>query len=288
MTSGWWVVASVTLREGFRRRILPALAGLSLVAVLLTAWGYSQLPHLAAGSAQPVTTDEMQLVASQLLILVMFMFSFVLALAAVFAAAPSVAGELENGEALAVVARPVRRSSILLGKWAALAAVVLAYAVIATACEFVAVSTATGYVPPHPVEAALYLAAVGLVTLTLTIALSTRLPPVTTGIVAMLLFGLAWLAGVVAGIGLAFDDPVTTQVGTVVRYLLPTDGLWRGAIFSLEPITVIIGGAAAGPQLAAFPFYVAEAPSLLYLGWCVLWVLGMLALAVVSFDRRDL
>ena len=288
MARGWWIVASVTLREGFRRRILPALAGLSLVAVLLTAWGYSQLPNLAAGSREPVTTEEMHIVASQLLILVMFMFSFVLALTAVFAAAPSVAGELESGEALAVMARPIRRRSILLGKWAALAAVVLAYAVAATACEFVAVSTATGYVPPHPVEAALYLAGVGLVTLTLTIALSTRLPPVTTGIIAMLLFGLGWLAGVVGGIGLAFDDRITTQLGTVARYLLPTDGLWRGAIFSLEPITVIIGGAAAGPRIAAFPFYVSEPPSLLYLGWCVAWVLAVLAIAVVSFDRRDL
>jgi ABC-type transport system involved in multi-copper enzyme maturation permease subunit len=286
--AGWWVVAAVTLREGFRRRILPALAGLSIVAVLLTAWGYAQLPHLGAASGQQVTREEVQLLASQLLILVMFMFSFVLALAAVFTAAPSVAGELESGEALAIMARPIRRRSILLGKWVALAAVVTLYALVATACEFVAVSTATGYVPPRPIEAAGYLAAVGIVTLTLTIALSTRLPPVTTGIIAMLLFGLAWLAGVVGGIGLAFEDPVTAQVGVFVRYLLPTDGLWRGAIFSLEPFAVLIGGAAAGPQIAAFPFYVASPPSLLYLGWCLVWVVAVLGIAIASFDRRDL
>jgi ABC-type transport system involved in multi-copper enzyme maturation permease subunit len=288
MPGEWWVVASVTLREGLRRRLLPALGGLSLVAVLLTAWGYAQLPHLAAGSRQPLTGDELQLLASQLLILVMFMFSFVLGLAAVFAAAPSVAGELESGEALAVMARPIRRRSILIGKWVALATVVTTYAVVATACEFVAVLIATGFAPPHPIEAAFYLAGVGLVTLTLTIALSTRLPPVTAGIIAMLLFGLAWLAGVVGGIGLAFDDPITSLLGTVSRYLLPTDGLWRGTIFSLEPFSVLVGGAVAGPQLAAFPFYAAEPPSLLYLGWCVIWVAGILALGVVSFDRRDL
>jgi ABC-type transport system involved in multi-copper enzyme maturation permease subunit len=256
--------------------------------VLLTAWGYAQLPHLAAGSRQPLTSDELQVLASQLLILVMFMFSFVLGLAAVFAAAPSVAGELESGEALAVMARPIRRRSILIGKWVALATVVTTYAVVASTCEFVAVSIATGFAPPHPIEAAFYLAGVGLVTLTLTIALSTRLSPVTAGIIAMLLFGLAWLAGVVGGIGLAFDDPITSLLGTVSRYLLPTDGLWRGTIFSLEPFSVLVGGAVAGPQLAAFPFYAADPPSLLYLGWCVIWVAGILALAVVSFDRRDL
>lgn len=288
MGSGMWAVMLVTLREGIRRRLLLALAGLSLVAVLLTAWGYAQLPNLGAHARRPPTTVELQLLASQLLILVMFMFSFVLALAAVFAAAPSVAGELEGGEALAVLARPVHRRSILLGKWLALALVVTGYAIVAATCEFVAVSIATGYAPPHPVEAALYLAGVGLVTLTLTIALSTRMTAVTAGIVAMLLFGLGWLAGVVGGLGLAFDDSATVLIGSVAHYVLPTDGLWRGAIFSLEPATVIIGGAAAGPQFAAFPFFAGEPPPLLYLGWCVAWVLGMLALAVVSFDRRDL
>ena len=283
-----WIIASLTLREGMRRRLLPALALLSLVAVLLTAWGYVQLPHLGEQTRQPLTSDEVQLLASQLLILVMFMFSFVLALAAVFAAAPSVAGELESGEALAVVARPIRRQSILLGKWFALTVVVTLYAVVASICEFVAVGVATGYQPPRPVEAILFLAAVGLVTLTLTLALSTRLPPVTAGIIAMLLFGLAWLAGVVSGIGQAFNDPITGQVGTIARIVLPTDGLWRGAVFSLEPFQVLLGGAAAGPQIAAFPFFASAPPPPAYLVWCVLWVAAVLSLSAVSFERRDL
>ncbi len=282
------LIATLTLREAARRRLLPALAGLSLVAVLLTAWGYAQLPHLGANSRQPLTGDQIRTLASQLLILVMFMFSFLLALAAVFAAAPSVAGELESGEALVVVARPIRRRSIILGKWLALAAVVVVYAVVATACEFVAVGLATGFVPPHPVEAALFLAAVGIVILTITIALSTRLPTMTTGIIAMLLFGLAWLGGVVGGIGSAFGDPITAQVATVSRLLLPTDGLWRGAIYSLEPPSVLVGGAVAGPQLAAFPFFAAAPPPLVYLLWCAAWVAVVLVVALLSFERRDL
>jgi ABC-type transport system involved in multi-copper enzyme maturation permease subunit len=283
-----WMIAKVTLREGIRRRLLPALALVSLLAVLLTAWGYLQLPHLGEHSGHPLQRDEVQLLASQLLILVMFMFSFVLALAAVFAAAPSVAGELESGEALAIVARPIRRRSILLGKWLGLSIVVVVYAAVASICEFVAVNLATGYAPPRPVEAIAYLAAVGQITLTLTIALSTRMPPVAAGIVAMLLFGLAWLAGVVSGIGQAFNDPLTTQLGTIAHIVLPTDGLWRGAVFALEPFDVLIGGAAAGPQIAAFPFFASAPPPLAYLAWCLIWVVGVLSAGVISFDRRDL
>src|ERR1700693_4876675 len=170
-----WTVVRITRREGVRRRLLLALGGLSLLAVLITAWGYAQLPHLPAGANGPLNSAQIQLLASQLLILVMFMFSFVLALAAVFAAAPSVAGELESGEMLAVLARPVTRRSVLLGKWLALAAVVLAYAMVATALEYLAVGVTTGYLPPGPAEASLYLAGEGLVILALTMALSTRL-----------------------------------------------------------------------------------------------------------------
>ena len=277
-----------TLREGIRRRLLLAMFGLSAVAVLLTAWGYSQLGNLSAGRNGPLDPQQIQLIASQLLILVMFLFSFVLSLSAVFAAAPSVAGELESGEALAVLARPIRRRDVLIGKWLGLCLVIVIYALLATAIELGAALVTTGYLPPHPVEAALYLAGVGLTMLTVTLLLSTRLAPATAGIVAMLLFGLAWLAGVIGGIGIALGDPVTGFVGDIGRIVIPSDGLWRGALFSLEPPAVLIGAAGAGPELAAFPFFAAAPPPLLYLAWAVVWNIGAFILAAFSLERRDL
>lgn len=67
------------------------------------------------------------------------------------------------------------------------------------------------------------------------------------------------------GIGVAFGDPVTSRLGTVTRLPLPTDGLWRGAIFSLQPAAVVVAGAGAGPQLAAFPLFAAAPPIPAYL-----------------------
>ena len=283
-----WIVMQVTLREGLRRRLLLALFGLSVVAVALTAWGYSQLGNLPASRNGALKPAEIQLIASQLLILVMFMFSFVLALSAVFAAAPSVAGELESGEALAVLARPVRRRDVLLGKWLGLGLVIVVYAGLATTLELAVAQLTTGYRPPHPLEAALYLAAMGLTLLGLTLLLSTRLAPVTTGIVAMLLFGLAWLAGVVGGIGTALGDPATAMAGTIGRLVIPSDGLWRGALYSLEPGAVLAAGARAGPGLAAFPFFAPAPPPLIYLAWALAWNLGAIGLAIFSLERRDL
>ena len=56
------------------------------------------------------------------------MFSFVLAMTAAFIGAPAIGGDLESGVALAILARPLRRAEILLGRWLGCALVVAAYA----------------------------------------------------------------------------------------------------------------------------------------------------------------
>ena len=165
---------------------------------------------------------------------------------------------------------------------------VVVYAALASSLEFAATWLTTGYTPPHPIEAALYLGGMGLTLLTVTLLLSTRVAPVTAGIVAMLLFGLAWLAGVVGGIGTALGDPATALAGTIGRILVPSDGLWRGALYSLEPGAVLIAGSKAGPALAAFPFFAPAPPPLIYLAWALIWNLGAFGLAMISLERRDL
>src|SRR4051812_37087966 len=107
-------MAGLTLREASRRKVLRALAVLTLVLLVLSGWGFSKL----AGETQfgSLTSGEARLVASQLLNLVMFGLSLIAALGTAFLAGPTVAGEVESGMALAVLARPVRRSSVLFGK----------------------------------------------------------------------------------------------------------------------------------------------------------------------------
>ena len=52
-----------------------------------------------------------------------------------------------------------------------------------------------------------------------------------------------------------------TFVGAVGRDLLPTDALWRGAVFHLEPAAVLLAYAQAGRNVAAvFPFAATQPP----------------------------
>jgi len=281
------VVARLMLREVMRRRLVVALIALTLLAVALTAWGFSRIPTLSVRGVQ-IPEVQAKLIASQLLILVMFMFSNVLALSAVFVASPALSADLESGIALAMLSRPISRTEYVIGKWIGLAVLVIAYAVVAATLELLAVNAVVAYLPPRPLEFLLLLIAEGLVLLTFGLLLSTRLSGMVGGVIALVLFGMAWLGGIVGGMGAAFDNELLERVGTATKLILPTDGLWRGAVYALEPAAVLAGSLGAGPVTAANPFYAATPPPVAFLLWCALWLLGMLALTVWSFSRREI
>src|SRR5207244_305616 len=87
------VIARLVIREAARRRLLLALLVLTLIVIALTGWGFSRIPTITQRGA-PLPDVQVKLVASQFLIVTMFMFSFVLAMAAVFVAAPQISGDV--------------------------------------------------------------------------------------------------------------------------------------------------------------------------------------------------
>jgi hypothetical protein len=226
-------IAGLTLREASRRRVLLALAVLTVVLLLVSAWGFSRLA--SESGAGELTSGEARLTASIVLNLVMFGFSLIAALGTAFLAGPTLAGETESGIALAVLA---------------------------------------------------LLAAQTVVLLTLAVLLSTLVSPMASGVVAVGLFGATWVAGVVGGIGASLDNDAVERVGTVSRVILPTDGLWRGAMHAFQDPSAFseFGGADA----QAFPFLSVAPLTVAYLAWAALWVAMVWGVAAASFLRKDL
>ena len=276
-------IAALTLREAARRRVLLALSALTVVLIALSGWGFSRL---AAESGGTLTSGEARLTASIVLNLVMFGYSLIAALGTAFLAGPTLAGETESGIALAVLARPIRRSTFLLGKWLGLVAFGSGFVVLAGLAQCLVVRATVDYWPPHPVAALALLAAQTTVLLTLAVLLSTAISPMASGVVAVGLFCTTWVAGVLGGIGASLGNESVARVGTVSRMLLPTDGLWRGAMNAFQdPAALAEFGTADG---GAFPFLSAAPLTAAYLGWAALWVAMVWGLAATSFLRKDL
>jgi ABC-type transport system involved in multi-copper enzyme maturation permease subunit len=276
-------IAGLTLREAVRRRVVWALAILTLALLGLSGWGFSKLAGLDTEFGD-LTSGQARLVASQLLNLVMFGLSLIAALGTAFLAGPTVSGEIESGMALSVLARPVRRSEVLLGKWLGLVVFGAAYVVVAGLAQFGVVHWAVGYWPPDPATGLAFLAGQTIVLLTLALLLSSLISPMASGVVAVGLFGATWVAGVVGGVGEALGNDAVTQVGTVSQVLLPTDGLWRGAMNAFQDPAVL---SFFETEAAGFPFLSENPLSAAYVLWAVAWVAMVWGLTALLFARRD-
>jgi hypothetical protein len=144
-----------------------------------------------------------------------------------------------------------------------------------------------GYVPPHPTYLFLFLAAESVVMVALAMALSTRLSGMTGGVIALGGYFAAWLGGIVGAIGFAFQSVALENVGSASRLILPADGLWRGALWSLEPTTVLAAAQQVGRDSSANPFFASAPPPVAYDVWCAFWVALVVGLALWSFARRE-
>lgn len=282
--------AGLTLRELVRRRLAIAVALLTLVILAFSAWGLHRLAGATVGGS-PIPPAALRATAAGIVILLAFLFSFVLAVGAALVGAPALAESVANGEILAVLARPVRRAEVVLGRWLGTLAGLGLYAGAAGGCELLLVRGLTGYVPPHPFAALAFLCGLAAVVTTAAIALAARLPALAAGIVAALLFGLAWIGGIVEAIGLAFGNAALADAGTLVALAFPSDALWRGALYALQPAVFTAAAATVGanaPAASVNPFAVASPPPPALLAWAAGWVVVVLGAGVAAFRTRDL
>ncbi|MFC7272649.1 ABC transporter permease subunit [Paractinoplanes rhizophilus] len=275
------VIAALTLKEAARRRVLRALAALTVLLLSLSAWGFSRIDTEFGG----LTTGEARMVASIVLNLVMFGLSLIAALGTAFLAGPTLSGEFESGISLAMLARPVRRGWILLGKWLGLVVFGSGFVAVAGLAQLIIVKVTVGYWPPHPLTGLALLAGQATVLLTLGLLLSAVVSPMASGVVAVGLFGATWIAGVVGTVGEDLGNESVARVGTVSRALLPTDGLWQGTMNAFQDPSAM---AQLTSGAGASPFISANSVTLAYLAWSATWIALILGLAGVALARRDL
>ena len=279
-------IAALTFKELIRRRFVAGAIVATAALVGLTGWGFFYLNHLHAAHGRPVTHLEVLTMTSVLLILIAYLFSFLLAMAAVFIAAPALANDIESGVLLPVLARPLSRGAILAGKGVALAIVIGLYAIVTGACEFAIVNAATGYMPPAPLASLGYLALSGIVMTALALLLSTRMTALGASIVAVVAFIIVRLGGIAQSVGTYFDNDTVRHAGTLTQLLLPSDAMWQNALFSLEPASIVaaMGNAHTWPG----PFFTTAPPPAAMLVWTCAWIVAVALIAARSFALRDL
>jgi ABC-type transport system involved in multi-copper enzyme maturation permease subunit len=160
----------------------------------------------------------------------------------------------------------------------------VAYVVIVGGAEIAAAETGTGYLVPNPVTAVALLAAQSVVLLSLALLLSSLLSPMAAGVVAVGLFGTAWVAGLVGDVGQSLHDSSVAEVGTIDHLLLPTDGLWNGVMNALDQTNLM---SSFSDRLVGNPFFQTSGLTITYLAWSAAWLVAVVAATHLRFSRVE-
>jgi Cu-processing system permease protein len=128
-----------------------------------------------------------------------------------------------------------------------------------------------------------------LILLAVSLLGSTVLPTLANGVVMLVLFGLAWLGGIIGFIGtIPPGNEVMANLGTAVSLLLPADAVWRGASFHALPPSFLVASSFANGDEVGLPFASMTPIAPAMLAWAVAYPVACLSLAVAAFHRRDL
>jgi ABC-type transport system involved in multi-copper enzyme maturation permease subunit len=269
-------IAHLTWLEARRRRVVLAalICGLGFQVV------FAALLYMTPMGGDPVqdllTTIRLQAFS----LLGLYAVNFLVAAFAVMLPVDTLSGEIASGVMQTLAAKPVRRMDILLGKWLVYWVMLAGYILLMTLGVVGIMWLLRGFTQGNLPAAMGLMLLEASVLLSITFAGGARLSTVTNGIVAFAFFALAFIGGWIEQIGVMVGSPASRYIGTAISLVVPTDALWRLAMYVLQPVAI------AQRQLG--PFSSGSVPSLAMVWWAVAYTLGVFALAARWFQRRPL
>ena len=282
------LLAGFTWREAWSKRLILLVLLLTLVFVGLFLYGANLLEQRLAERAAEIGSDRTRtatLAQASLVSLGLYVVNFLGGLMGALAAVGAISGELETGTILSLAPKPIRRLEIVLGKWLGFATVTVLYVILLSGALIVGAWLISGFLPPNPVAAVALLCVNALMLLTLTMLGSTLFSTLANGVTVFMLYGFAWVGGIIGTIGKATDTPLMERISQVSAVLQPSDALWRAASYYLQPETVI--ALQRNSRIGGNPFAGIEPPSVALLVWVAVYTLVALGAAVWVFSRRD-
>lgn len=286
-------IARFTLLEAVSRRLILAGVIISVAFIGLYVLGF----HLAYDRSIDASSSaearlENGIAFAFLTLFGVYIVNYLSGFLALFLSVAAVSGEVDSGTLHALLARPLRRSEFIVGRWVGYACMLSVYILAMTSLVLLAARLIAGYEVPDPLPALLLMLLEGNLLLTLSLFGSTLLPTLANGIVVFTLLGLAWLAGIMEFIGrLLATAPDSTggdallNIGTAISLLLPSDALWRGASYYLQSPSTL---AALSATRSGIPFFSALAPPAALIWWSLGYVVVVLSGAILIFRARDL
>jgi ABC-type transport system involved in multi-copper enzyme maturation permease subunit len=280
-----FILARMTFVQAIRRKIVLTGLVLGLCFLVIFSIGFHMIntssigvvPGGAGEGVQNIINTEK---SSGIFLAGLYAVTFLGIAMAALLGADTLAGEINSGTIQVIVTKPIRRSDVVFGKWLGFAGLLGMYLLLLMGGTTLSILLQSGYVAPHLAAGLVLIYLESLLIMTLAMLFSSRFSALATGGVVFGLYGLAFIGGWIEQIGAVLNSPTAVQVGILTSLIVPSESLWRRAAFEMQsPLSGLLG---------ISPFGATSVPSLLMVGYAVVYLLAVLALTVRVFQKRDL
>lgn len=280
------LIARITFREAFRRKLVLAVLLLSAAFLLLYAFGFKivhddVMRFDEERQGQPNDAFPYEVQASIIVVLGLYTVNFLAGVMTIFAAVGAIAREIEEGTLHAIIPKPLARWEIIAGKYLGFLGMIAAY--IATmVCGVYLVSITIGdYTPPRILSGMALMILVSGILLSMTMLGSAIFSTMANGVIVFMLYGMAITGGLVEQIGTSLDNDTMVRIGIASSILAPSDSIWKLASYVVQPKLAVN---LIGPN----PFGTSAPPSDFAVRYAIVYCAALVATSMLVFRRRDI
>jgi ABC-type transport system involved in multi-copper enzyme maturation permease subunit len=273
-----WTIAGITLREAARRKIL--WTALIAAALLLAIFAVALKLQVMEFQTRPMSPFVRYQVESGMLMIGLYTCDLLAVVMTILTSIDTIAGEISSGTVQAIATKPIARWQLVTAKFLGFVGMIIAYVAITFAGTIAVAYSVTGVAPEHPLRGATLIALECVVALSVTFALGTWFSTLTNGVLALGLQGVAFMGGWLEQVSGFSQSAHIVTVGVVSSLIMPGESLWRRAAYEMQ--TPLAG------SLSFSPFANVSIPSMAAVGYAVVYLVVVLAVAVIHFQQRDL
>jgi Cu-processing system permease protein len=275
---GWLIMAALTIREAARKKILwtaliAAIGFLLLFALAL----HFQLQDLRANGAIPFIRYQ---VLSAMLMVALYVVDLLAVVMSILTSVDTIPGEISSGTIHAIATKPIARWQILCGKWLGFAVMIGVFVALSFGGTIAVAYAMGGVAPEHAWVGAALVLLECLLALTVTLLFGTWFTTITSGVLVIALYGLAFMGGWLEQMSGFTESARLATVGIVTSLIMPSEAIWRRAEFDMQ--TPLAGA------LPFSPFANVSIPSRTMIGYAALYLIAALVVALYRFRERDL
>jgi Cu-processing system permease protein len=277
-------IARLTFHEAARRKILLAALLLGVLFLVVYTLGFHFIIRDIEANFSNARLLEMNEIRNFLLMAGIYVVNFLTAMMTVLTSVDTLSGEIRSGTIQTIVAKPINRWEVIMGKWLGFSVMIALYLLLMGGGVMAIVYLRSGYISPHPLRALSLILLNALILLSISLLGGTSLSTLANGVLVFGLYGVAFIGGWIEQIGSFLPDQAASQtainIGVVTSLIMPSEALWKRAAYELQsPIVSALG---------FNPLTGSVYPSAAMIVYALLYLIIVVAFAIRLFKYRDL